>query len=201
MPSRIGFSRWNDRIVWRTGRAIFRRTLACLLNGSADFSGISPLITLMSDHALCTSMELGDLFLQFIERYHHILLEADGTEMGKAGFPDITINQYFYLQGVQRNENITLTGLAGMMGVSKPSATVAITKLIHDGFIIRTRSDVDQRKFHLSLSGKGREVFVHKQRAYRKFIEQLEQCTTAKEQEILKKAFRIMVGCSPEPQE
>lgn len=138
-------------------------------------------------------MELKELFLQFIERYHQVLLEADGADRGSTGFPDITINQFFYLQGVQRHENITLTELAGVIGVSKPSATAATTKLIRDGFVIRTRSAVDQRKFHLSLTDKGREVFVHKQRAYREFIERLEQCTTEKEQKILEQAFRIMV--------
>ncbi|NMB78756.1 MAG: MarR family transcriptional regulator [Methanomicrobiales archaeon] len=138
-------------------------------------------------------MDLQDLFLQFIERYHRILLEADRKEKGPTGFPDITITQYFYLQAVQRQDRITLTELASVVGVSKPSATAVITRLINDGFIIRTQSPVDQRRFHLSLSKKGREIFVHKQRAYREFISRLESCTTHKEQEILEKAFRIMI--------
>jgi len=147
-------------------------------------------------------MELGDLFLQVIERYHHILIEADGSEPGSTpGFPDITINQYFYLQAVQRNENITLTELARIIGVSKPSATAAITKLISDNFVIRTQSKVDQRKFHLSLSEMGQAVFVHKHRACRQFIERLEQCTTPDEQKILTRAFRIMVESPLEPGE
>jgi len=146
-------------------------------------------------------MELKDLFLQFIERYHRVLLETDRVEQGSTGFPDITINQYFYLQGVQRHENITLTELAAVIGVSKPSATAAVTKLISDGFIVRTQSKTDQRKFHLSLTAKGREVFVHKQRAYREFIERLEQCTTKKEQKILAEAFRIMVESPMVPDE
>lgn len=138
-------------------------------------------------------MDLQDLFLQFIERYHRILLESDRKEKGTAGFPDITITQYFYLQAVQRHHNITLTELATVVGVSKPSATAVITRLISDGFIVRTQSPVDQRKFHLSLSKKGREVFVHKQRAYREFVTRLEACTTEKEQKILEQAFRIMI--------
>ncbi|MFA6333412.1 MAG: MarR family transcriptional regulator, partial [Methanoregula sp.] len=117
------------------------------------------------------------------------------------GFPDITINQYFYLQAVQRKENITLTELARIIGVSKPSATAAITKLTSDGFVIRTQSKVDQRKFHLSLSEKGLAVFVHKNRACRQFIERLEQCTTPEEQKILTRAFRIMVESPLEPGE
>ena len=146
-------------------------------------------------------MDLKDLFLQFIERYHRVLLEADRAEQGSTGFPDITITQYFYLQGVQRNENITLTELAAIIGVSKPSATAAVTKLISDGFIVRTQSKIDQRKFHLSLTAKGHEVFVHKQRAYREFIERLEQCTTKEEQKTLADAFRIMVESPMGPDE
>ena len=138
-------------------------------------------------------MDLQDLFLQFIERYHRILLEADRKEQGPTGFPDITITQYFYLQAVQRNANITLTELAAVVGVSKPSATAVITRLINDGFVVRTQSPVDQRKYHLSLSKKGREVFVLKQRAYREFVSRLESCTTEKEQAVLAKAFRIMI--------
>jgi len=98
-------------------------------------------------------------------------------------------------------ETGTLTELAAVIGVSKPSATAAVTKLISDGFIVRIQSKVDQRKFHLSLTAKGHEVFVHKQRAYRKFIERLEQCTTKQEQKILADAFRIMVESSIDPDE
>jgi len=147
-------------------------------------------------------MELGDLFLQVIERYHHILIEAEGSESGSTPrFPDITINQYFYLQAIHRNENITLTELARIIGVSKPSATAAITKLISDEFVIRTQSTMDQRKFHLTLSGKGQAVFMHKHRACRQFIERLELCTTPAEQRILTRAFRIMVESPLEPGE
>jgi DNA-binding MarR family transcriptional regulator len=138
-------------------------------------------------------MDLEELFLHFIERYHRVLLEADRMEQRSSGFPDITITQFFYLQRVQRHENITLTELAAAIGVSKPSATAAVTKLISDGFIRRKQSKLDQRKYHLSLTAKGREVFVHKQRAYREFIRRLEQRTTKKEQEVLAGAFRIMV--------
>jgi DNA-binding MarR family transcriptional regulator len=143
-------------------------------------------------------MEFRDLFLQFIERYPHILIEPDGTGRGKSGF-DITINQYFYLRGVQKNENTTLTELAAAVGVSKPSATAAVTKLIQDGYIVRTRSRTDQRRYHLTLGEKGREVFVQRQQAYRTFIRHVEKHTTAEEREILGRAFRIMARFPPEP--
>jgi DNA-binding MarR family transcriptional regulator len=146
-------------------------------------------------------MELGDLFVQFIERYRQVTVDADKVEMEKIGFCDLTLNQFYYLRGIQRNDRITLTELAQKLGVSKPSANAAITKLMKDGFVVRTQSDVDQRKFLLSLSEKGYQVFKHKQRVFEAFIKQIEKTTTENQQKTLTEAFRIMIECSPEKKE
>jgi len=155
----------------------------------------------MSELVLCTAMELRDLFAQFIERYKHVTVEADKIEEEKIGFCDLTLNQFYYLRGIQRNDSITLTELAQKLGVSKPSANAAITKLMKDGFVIRTQSDVDQRKFLLTLTEKGCQVFKHKQRVFEAFIEQIEKNTTENQQKTLVKAFRIMIECSSEKKE
>ena len=130
-------------------------------------------------------MELGDLFEQFFDRYRKVTIEADRIEMEKIGFCDLTLNQFYYLRGIQRNDSITLTELAHKLGVSKPSANAAITKLMKDGFVVRTRSDVDQRKFLLTLSEKGCQVFEHKQRVFQAFIKQIEKTTTEDQQKTL----------------
>ena len=77
----------------------------------------------------------------------------------------------------------------------------AITKLMKDGFVIRTQSDVDQRKFLLILSEKGCQVFKHKQRVFQAFIEQIEKTTTENQQKTLIKAFRIIINTSSEKKE
>ena len=155
----------------------------------------------MSELVLCTAMELRDLFARCIERYKHVTIEADKIEEEKIGFCDLTLNQFYYLRGIQHNDSITLTELAHKLGVSKPSANAAITKLMKDGFVVRTRSDVDQRKFLLTLSEKGCQVFKHKRRVFEAFIEQIEKNTTENQQKTLIKAFRIMIECSSEEKE
>ena len=77
----------------------------------------------MSELVLCTAMDLRDLFPQFIERYKHVTVEADKIEEEKIGFCDLTLNQFYYLRGIQRNDSITLTELAQKLGVSKPQLT------------------------------------------------------------------------------
>lgn len=143
-------------------------------------------------------MDLGELFLQFIEQYHEVLREADAEEMKATGLPDITIHQFFYLREIRRQEQTTLTELALALEVTKPSATAAVTRLIKDGFVSRTQSTLDQRKFHLSLTKQGQQIFIHKERAYKKFIQQVERRATEEQRAILAEAFRIMISSFPE---
>lgn len=141
-------------------------------------------------------MDLEELFLRFIGQYHEVLREADREEIGMTNVPDITIRQFFYLEEIQHQKETTLTAVAQALSVSKPTATAAISKLVRDGYIIRTQSAEDQRKYILSLSEQGEQVFERKQEAYLKFIRQVRAGTSIEEQAILREAFEIMSACS-----
>ncbi|HWQ63953.1 MAG TPA: MarR family transcriptional regulator [Methanospirillum sp.] len=143
-------------------------------------------------------MDLGELFLQFIEQYHEVLREADAEEMKATGLPDITIHQFFYLREIRRQEQTTLTELALALQVTKPSVTAAVTRLIKDGFVSRTQSTLDQRKFHLTLTKQGHQIFIHKEKAYKQFIQQVERQATEEQKATLVEAFRIMISSFPE---
>lgn len=140
-------------------------------------------------------MDLEDLFLRFISQYHEVLRESDLGQSDLISVPDVTIRQYFYLQEIGLHHETTLTSIAQALSITKPTATAAITKLVKDGYVIRTQSTEDQRKYILSLSERGNQVFERKQKAYRKFVAQIRNCTTNKQQKILEEAFEIMSSC------
>ncbi|MDD1728193.1 MAG: MarR family transcriptional regulator [Methanospirillum sp.] len=144
-------------------------------------------------------MDLGELFLQFIEQYHEVLRDADADEMKATGLPDITIHQFFYLREIRHQEQTTHTQLAQALQVTKPSVTAAVSKLIKDGFVSRVQSAEDQRKFYLSLTRQGHLIFTHKERAYKRFIQQVERHATQEQKIILEEAFKIMISSFPEP--
>lgn len=144
-------------------------------------------------------MELRDLFLQFIEQYHEVLREIDEIETKKSDLPDVTIHQFFYLQEISRNSGITLTELAQKLGVSKPSATAAVGILVSLGFVTKTRSTLDQRRYHLALSDKGERIIKQKQRAYDVFVEQVKGKLSKKDLERVTEGFRLMTSCFPKP--
>lgn len=145
-------------------------------------------------------MDLGDLFLLFIEQYHEVLREADEAEMKATGLPDITIHQFFYLQEIRQKKVTTLTELANALNVTKPSANGVVSRLIKEGFLSRTKSEEDQRKYFLSLTDKGRLVFHHKELAYKKFIRLVESCTTEEQQKLLAESFQIMISVCGKPE-
>ena len=139
-------------------------------------------------------MDLGELFLRFIEQYHDVLRGADEAEMKSTGLPDISIHQFFYLQEIRRQHTTTLTELAKALHITKSSATAIVTKLINEGFVSRTKSKDDKRIYFLTLTEKGHQVFRHKEMAYKKFIDIIAIHTTKEEQKILENAFRIIIN-------
>lgn len=68
---------------------------------------------------------------------------------------------------VGRNPTITVSELLDILGVTKQSLSRVLGQLIRDGFIVRRRSEQDQRKRLLELTDKGKALenaLVEKQR-------------------------------------
>jgi len=143
-------------------------------------------------------MDAEELFLRFIRVYHEVLREADESAVKESGLPDVTINQFFYLQKIEEQGTTTLTALSTALGVTKPTATAVVTKLVRDGFVIRERSSEDQRIFHLTLSPTGKGIIRLKQQTYRNFMKLVSSRVSAEELSIITEGFRLITRCFPE---
>lgn len=143
-------------------------------------------------------MDAEELFLRFIRVYHEVLRETDESAVKESGLPDVTINQFFYLQKIEEQGTTTLTGLSMALGVTKPTATVVVSKLVRDKFIIRERSREDQRIYHLTLSATGKGIIRLKQQTYRNFIKLVSSRVSPDELEVITEGFRLITRCFPE---
>ncbi|MDD2424946.1 MAG: MarR family transcriptional regulator [Bacteroidales bacterium] len=70
----------------------------------------------------------------------------------------ITQTQMHHIETVGELANPTVTELAKALGLSKPTVTVAVDRLIEKECICRIRSDIDRRQTHLHLTEKGKEL-------------------------------------------
>jgi len=70
----------------------------------------------------------------------------------------ITVKQAGYLEAINALGNPNQVELAGKLGLSKPSVTAIVDKLVALGFVKKTQSDEDRRSFHLHLTEKGEKI-------------------------------------------
>lgn len=76
-------------------------------------------------------------------------LEVCGRE---SGCTEISMAQMNLFMAVRGREELTLSGLADILGVSSPSASVMVDRLVERGMLIRERSSRDRRKVIIGLS-------------------------------------------------
>ncbi len=69
-----------------------------------------------------------------------------------ADFHELSIPQANVILAVNRLEQISVSGLANHLGVSPPSASTMVDKLVEKGFLLRKQSSEDRRKVVISIA-------------------------------------------------
>ncbi len=84
---------------------------------------------------------------------HHVFTIFSRVERDcRCSSTDLTLAQMHLLMAVKGNKDITLTDLSGMLGVSPPSVSVMVERLVERGMLVRKRSTTDRRKIALCLT-------------------------------------------------
>lgn len=94
------------------------------------------------------TLKLFRIIFKSVNRHFHDVEKAVG--IGGASL--------WALAEVAESEHITVTKLAQKMSVHQSTASNLIDKLVFDGYLVRTKDDVDRRVVHLSLTARGRDV-------------------------------------------
>jgi DNA-binding MarR family transcriptional regulator len=67
----------------------------------------------------------------------------------------LTLTQMHYLEIINHLDNPSITELATVLKLSKPTVTVAIDKLVEKEYVFKVKSDKDRRSAHIHLTEKG----------------------------------------------
>jgi len=70
----------------------------------------------------------------------------------RAGMAKLTIHQFQYLDAIHSLGTPTITEIAEQLKITKASVTAGVNKLADMGYLVKTRSSVDKRVFHVSLT-------------------------------------------------
>jgi DNA-binding MarR family transcriptional regulator len=83
------------------------------------------------------------------------LLEAEVFE--QEGFSELSMRQLLYLETIAGLGRPTFSELAEKLGVTRPSVTALVQKLIRMGYVQKVQSDEDLRVYHIALASKGEQ--------------------------------------------
>lgn len=101
---------------------------------------------------------LEEKFIEIIRKLTARVSVLEEMQRNESAFGAITNSQLHYLETVQLLESPTFSEIAEHLKISKPSVTVAINKLIQQGFLRKVQSERDLRSFHIELTDMGIEV-------------------------------------------
>lgn len=90
----------------------------------------------------------------------------EGQALREQEFVELSLRQISCLDLIQRQEEPTPGNLARDLGITKPSVSALIARLLAVGFIRKERSQQDARSFHLHLTEKGAALMQAHQRVH-----------------------------------
>ncbi|MDT3427305.1 DNA-binding MarR family transcriptional regulator [Paenibacillus forsythiae] len=131
-------------------------------------------------------MDILDLLAEMTELITKSMREHKSKALGLQEFQRLTLVQFYYIEAIQRMDHPTFSDLADRFSVSKPSVTNIIYKLIAEGFVVKSQSMEDKRRFHLQLTPKGDSLMAAERQAYKELTDGIADRLTKEEVSYLK---------------
>ena len=127
---------------------------------------------------------------------HHLMSSLPKVE-GACVHGDLSVAQMNLILAVRTRGEVTLTELAEILGVSPPSVSVMVERLVERKLLLRERATSDRRKVVIQVSpGAGQHIAEMEERVVATFVELLEELgpsTAGKWHEVLEKVEGVLL--------
>lgn len=82
----------------------------------------------------------------------------------KSKFKELSMSETHVIDAVDKADFPSMTNVAKILNVTMGTLTTAVKKIIEKGFLIKERSQTDQRVFYLKLTPRGHQALeIHEQ--------------------------------------
>ena len=121
----------------------------------------------------------------------NMILKFEESSLKKIASVPVTITEAHMIEaiGTQENEETTVSGIASILNVSMPTATVAVKKLESKGFIKKVPCPKDGRRTIISLTDAGRKIDRAHQLFHKRMVRNISNQFPEAEKELLFKAI------------
>jgi DNA-binding MarR family transcriptional regulator len=85
----------------------------------------------------------------FIAIISQLIARMETEAIGQEQFAELSMRQVYYLETILRMESPTFSDVAQNLGITKPSVTAIVEKLIQKGYVEKVQSENDRRTYHI----------------------------------------------------
>lgn len=122
--------------------------------------------------------------------YNKIMaLYYNSQEGPSASFPDMTVNEEYYLDILYCLGRPTFTEFAEESLITKPAATQIIKRLVDKGYVQKVPSKKDKRVYYLEINDMVKQYFAE---SYRRFDKIYENCLSVLNEDEIKQLKNIL---------
>lgn len=95
-------------------------------------------------------------------------VERDSARKASSGL--LSISEMHTLEGIEKGRGGKMTDVAGHLGVTISTLTIAVNRLVKKGLVERARTDTDRRVVQISLTAGGNKVVAAHKRLRRQIL-------------------------------
>ncbi len=131
-------------------------------------------------------VETIDKLSEFIDKFQTQLLSGE--------LKGYTLRQLYYIELINKHENISVSELAKMLDVKKSTISIAINQLITQKIVTKIQSTTDKRFYFLQLTPQGKYIMKLHMKVHKNAIKQIIRILNQKEVEnFIKIANKITI--------
>lgn len=108
-----------------------------------------------------------------ITQISHLIADMESNAFQQDGFSELSMRQVFYMETIARLEHPSFSELAEALGITRPSVTALIGKLIRDEYVQKVQDGEDRRSFHIVLTQKGQQFTQLHQKMHQRVVQTL----------------------------
>jgi DNA-binding MarR family transcriptional regulator len=119
-----------------------------------------------------------DQLIGLITRY---IAQQESNHLQSGDLSELSMKQIVYLETIAQLGAPTFGDLSRQLGISKPSVTAIVNKLIQKGYLERVQSEADRRTYHIHLTAKGQDLSAAHHRVHAMIAQQFSEALTEAE--------------------
>ena len=110
-------------------------------------------------------------------------IETLQTQLLSGDLKGYTLRQLYYIELINKHENISVSELAKMLDVKKSTISIAINQLIKRNIVTKNQSIIDKRFYFLQLTPQGKDIMKIHMKVHNDAIKQIIKILNQKEVE------------------